>query len=59
MYYVVKMGEEVTQYYFAFEKFLDAKDTCISLKKTLGHQYEVIQMKTVWHTQTLDEIMER
>ncbi len=61
MYYVLKMGDDLSSYHYVFTgdlAFKKAKQCAINLKETYGH-YEVVKVETVWHTQTLAEIMER
>jgi hypothetical protein len=57
MYYVVRTDKDLSCYHYIFEKFLDAKDSCINLKNMFGYQYKVVKVETVWTTQTLAEII--
>lgn len=59
MFYVVRKGESIDQYHAKYHKQSDARDYALDLKETLGHNYDVIHVFTVWTTQTLDEAMKR
>lgn len=56
MFYVVRKGEGLDMYHYAFHNLKDAKESAENLKKTLGHQYDVIEVKSVWTTQTLADL---
>ena len=61
LYYVVKKNDDLSNYHYIFSgehAFKKAKTCAENLKLNFGHQYEVIKVETVWHTQTLAEIME-
>lgn len=59
MFYVVKKGESIDQYHAKYHNQHAARDYALSLKETLGHNYDVIHVSTVWTTQTLDEAMKK
>lgn len=57
MYYVVRKGEDLTNYHSSFHSQGEARDYAERLKESYGHNYDVILVSTVWTTQTLDEAM--
>lgn len=59
MYYVVRKGDKLENYHSAFYTQDAAREYAEHLKTTLGHNYDVIQVTTVWTTQTLYEAMRR
>jgi len=58
MYYVVKKGEGIDKYHAAFHDEAAARNLAVNLKASLGHNYDIIKLSTVWTTQTLAEAME-
>lgn len=59
MFYVVQKGMEVTQYHARYHKQSEARKYAEELKRTFGHNYDIIHLNTVWTTQTLDEAMRK
>ncbi len=57
MFYVVKKGEELVNYHSAFHDLPAAMAYADGLKATLGHDYDVIKVKTVWTTTTLADLL--
>lgn len=53
MYYVVRKGTKLVDYHSAFYTQGAAIEYAESLKLTLGHDYDVIKVATVWSTQPL------
>lgn len=59
MFYVVKKGEQLDQWHARYHRQSEAREYAEGLKNTLGHNYDVIKIETVWTTQTLDEAMRK
>jgi len=58
MFYVVRKGEPITEYHARFHSQTPARSYAENLKATFRHDYDVVQLSTVWTTQTLDEAMD-
>jgi hypothetical protein len=59
MYYVVRKGKPISEYHAAYHRESDAREYAENLKKTFGHNYDVLKISTTWTTQTLDEAMRK
>jgi hypothetical protein len=59
VFYVVRKNESLDQYHAKYHRESDAREYAENLKKTFGHNYDVIKVATVWTTQTLDEAMRK
>lgn len=57
MYYVVRKNKDLNQWHSRYHREGDAREQAEDLKKTFGHNYDVIKVATVWTTQTLEEAM--
>jgi len=61
MYYVMRAGDTLDNYHYIFsgeDAQIKAMKAALNLKHMYGHQYEVVKVETVWHTQTLAELLE-
>lgn len=55
MFYVVRRGDSISNYHASYKEEAAARNYAENLKATYGHNYNVIQVYTVWTTLTPDE----
>lgn len=56
MFYVVRRGEGLDKYHASFHSETPARNYAENLKASLGHNYDVVKVETVWTTQTLADL---
>lgn len=57
MYYVVKHGDEISIGELGFDTYGAAKRFAEQRHKKTGHHYHVVEVKTVWTTTTLADLL--